>query len=71
MSILFYNIFGIYIKKNKKKISGRCKLTLIFLKSLVMIDNVIKWLWLFYIILVFFKWRVLYKDLEKYLSWNI
>lgn len=67
MSILFYNNFGIYIKK-KKIISGRCKLIFIFLKSLVMIDSVIKWLWLFYIILVFFKWRVLYKDLEKYLS---
>lgn len=45
MSILSYNIFGIYIKKNLKKISGRRKLTLIFLKSLAMTDNVIKWPW--------------------------
>lgn len=68
MSILSYNIFGIYIKKNKKKISGRRKLTLIFLKSLAMTDNVIKWSWPFYTISVSSKWRVLYKDLEKYSS---
>lgn len=66
MSILSYNIFGIYIKK--KKISGRRKLTLIFLKSLAMTDNVIKWPWPFYTIPVSSKWRALYKDLEKYSS---
>lgn len=66
MSILSYNIFGIYIKK--KKISGRRKLTLIFLKSLAMTDNVIKWPWPFYTTSVSSKWRALYKDLEKYSS---
>lgn len=66
MSILSYNIFGIYIKK--KKISGRRKLTLIFLKSLAMTDNVIKWPWPFNTISVSSKWRALYKDLEKYSS---
>lgn len=68
MSILSYNIFGIYIKKNFKKISGRRKLTLIFLKSLAITDNVIKWPWPFYTISVSSKWRALYKDLEKYSS---
>lgn len=66
MSILSYNIFGIYIKK--KKISGRRKLTLIFLKCLAMTDNVIKWPWPFNTISVSSKWRALYKDLEKYSS---
>lgn len=68
MSILSYNIFGIYIKKNLKKISGRRKLTLIFLKCLAMTDNVFKWPWPFNTISVSSKWRALYKDLEKYSS---